>query len=191
MTVFVVTAPTEEPVSVDEAKLHLKVDGTDEDAFIGALITAAREHAESLQNRAYVTQTLRVALPCWPGCSVVKLPRPRLQGVVSITYKQLDGTVATVDPSTYVVDADGEPGGVMLKPGRSWPSATLYPVNPITVTYTAGYGDATDVPQRIKQALLLLVGFWFESRDVLYINGNAVGVPFTVNSLLATDRVYQ
>src|SRR3989442_14053609 len=62
----VVTPPGTEPVTRDEAKLHLRVTGTDDDAYIDGLITAAREYLEKIENRAFITQTLRMQLDSFP-----------------------------------------------------------------------------------------------------------------------------
>ena len=73
MTSYLIAGPGEEPVSLAEAKAFARIDGTDEDALVGALIAAARLHVESLTGRALVSQTWRLVLKCVGGL-IVPLP---------------------------------------------------------------------------------------------------------------------
>ncbi len=137
MTSYLIAGPGEEPVSLAEAKAFARIDGGDEDALVSALVAAARLHVESLTGRALVTQTWRLVLKCVSGL-VVPLP---------------------VVPAMALVDA---PEGAVLQ-GDSVLLASR--VDELTVDYTAGYGDAEDVPQDLKQAVLTLVAYWYEHRD--------------------------
>lgn len=184
--------PAVEPVTVAEAKNHLRVDISDDDALIGALITAAREMIEERSRRALITQTWRRNLDAWPAISL-NLPRPPLQSVTSITYTDGDGNTSTVDSSIYSVDTDSQPGRVALAYDQQWPTvATLATLNPIKITYVAGYGDAaSDVPQRWKQAILLTVGHWYENREATVTGGGIPKeLPLAVESLINLDRAW-
>src|SRR5690606_20838877 len=152
-----VAPPAEEPVMLEEAKLHLRVDTTDEDTLISSLIVSAREHVEAFQLRALVTQTWRLSLDEFPAGRVIRLPRPPLQSVTSITYIDPTGAQQTLDSSVYDVDADSEPGRVVLKADASWPEVADVP-GAVQVEYAAGYGDAAAVPEVVRQAMLLLIG---------------------------------
>ncbi|MGB9845891.1 MAG: head-tail connector protein [Desulfotomaculales bacterium] len=247
-----ITPPATEPVSLAEAKQHLRVDITDDDNLITALITAAREYCEGFQNRAYITQTWQLWLDAWPEGSEIRIPRPPLQSVSDIKYYGTDDTEYIFDAANYFVDAKSEPGRVVLKYGKSWPTIMLRPTNGICVTFIAGYkvyqgtvnvegttvtrisgdefnikwpkqktivinnavyrissvasGDllslveaagsqsavgyeANDVPERIKQAILLLVGHWYDNREIAAAGRLVNEVPFTVNALLWQERV--
>lgn len=188
MRLKLITDPAEEPVSLTEAKAHLRVDIDDDDTFIASLITAAREYVEGAAHRAFVTQTWRLNLDEWPGDDEIELPRPPLQSVTSITYKDSDGTTTTWSSSEYEVDTDSEPGRVKLAYGYSWPSATLAATNPIKITFVAGYGDAEDVPQKWKQAILLLLGHWYENREATIAGTIQRSIPLAVDSLIWLDR---
>lgn len=190
MPVRVVTPPSLEPISVEEAKEHLRIDGFDEDSYIDSLIVTAREWAEKCQRRALITQTLRYSCDAFPTGREIELPRPSLQSVTSIAYKDKDGNVHTLDPATYAVDTESIVGRVVLMPGASWPTFEAYPVNAVSITYEAGYGDApSDVPQRTKQAMFLLVGYWYANREAAQTGALSRQVAFSVESLLAFDRV--
>ena len=105
------TSPAKEPVSLAEAKLHLKIEATDtgEDSLIKRLIVVARRRAEVSTGRALVTQTWTLALDGFPG-GVIEVPRPPLSSVTSITYIDPEGATQTVAADRYRVDAQREPG---------------------------------------------------------------------------------
>lgn len=140
-----------EPVSTAQAKLHLKVDASDDDALIAALVTAARDYWEGAQGRALVLQTCDLVLDQWPLGGEIRLPRAPLRSVVSVTYIDSDGNSNTMAAADYVVDTASEPGRVVLGYSKSWPSETLRPGGAITVRYRAGHAipftaiAATDV----------------------------------------------
>ena len=178
------TPPALEPVTLNQVKTQLKID-LDDDAFdeqIEPLIAAAREWCEGYQNRAYITQTLELALNDWPSCRNVRLPRPPLQSITSVSYTDAEEIAETWDAANYRMDDYSEPGRLIALSGAVWPSGGLSSTNPIRIRYVGGYGDnPEDVPAKIKQAVLLLVCYWFE-------NGYC-DPPQAVKSLLSLDRV--
>jgi len=182
-------APTAEPVTLTEAKTHLRVDVTDDDVLITSLIASARQYVEQIARRALVTQTWRLSIQEFPASGVIILPKPPLQSVTSITYTDITGTTSTVDSNTYTVDTDSEPGRVVLKYGESWPSASLANTNPVQVTFVAGYGAPSAVPEYWKQAILLLVGHWYENREGVAVTGAIPKeMPMAVRSLIQMNR---
>lgn len=190
MKLTLVTAPTAEPISVTEAKSHLRVDISADDTLIGTYITAARQYAEQHLWRALVTQTWDLVLDYWPMGSRIEIPWPPLQSVTSVTYTDDNGDTSTYSSANYIVDTYGEPGGIVLKSTASWPSATLQEVNAVKVRFVAGYGAASAVPEPIKSAIKLLVGTLYENReDVQNAPGIVVtSLPFGVQSLLMPYR---
>ena len=72
-------APTSEPITRAEAKAFAKVDVTDDDSLIDALITAARQLVETEQNRQLMPATYELTLDEFPSSSncPIELPRPR------------------------------------------------------------------------------------------------------------------
>lgn len=176
--------PILEPVTLNQVKSQLKFDLSDDspDDDINDLIPAAREWCEEYQNRAYITQTLELALDSWPCVNAIILPRPPLQSVISIEYTDNAGVTTTWSDSNYVVDDYSEPAKLVKAYGKLWPSVSLDVTNGIVIQYTLGYGlNPEDVPARIRQAIILLVAFWFE-------NG-VCDPPQGIKSLLALDRV--
>lgn len=186
-----ITAPPEEPISLREAQKHLRVNPGDDDDLIVSEITAAREYCEAFQGRAYVTQAWELYLNDWPDLDAIAIPLPPLQSVESVSYKDVDGNVTTLAVDTdYIVDPKAQPGRVVLAYGKSWPTATLYPVNPITVQFTAGYGAPSAVPQKMRQAMLLLIGHLYENREPVLIGSISKEMEFTLSALLWQDRVF-
>jgi len=152
MSSVLVTGPTTEPVTLAEAKAHLRADGSDDDDYITTLITTARQAAENYTRRAFITQTWQYS--CDRLSSTIRLPHQPIQNVASVT---IDGTELSTD--NYDVD---------IASGRIKPLAryTADDIGGIVITYTAGYGDlASDVPAQISQAILLTIGHLYENRE--------------------------
>jgi len=189
MALVLVTAPSEEPIELSEAKNHLRIDGTDEDTLISGLIATAREHAEHFTRRAFITQTWELWLDAWPDGECITLPLPPLQSVAHVKYYGIDDTEYTFDSANYFVDTNNEPGRVVLGYSKSWPTLTLRPANGIVVRYVCGYGAASAVPQAIKQAMLLHIGAMFENREAV-VSGSVNVLPMAYGALLWPYRVF-
>lgn len=192
MALELVTPPVVEPISLSEAKLHLRVDVPDDDAYITSLIVAARQQAESITRRAFVTQTYKLTMDAFP-CGPIYLPRPPLQSVSSITYVDTAGVTQTWSASDYQVEATGgpfaPPGRVAPAYGQSYP-ATRAVFGAVTITFVAGYGSqASDVPQAIRQAILLVLGHWYEHRELAVVGTSVVELPRSAEWLLSPYRV--
>lgn len=179
----VVTAPTEEPISLEEAKENLRFAGDYESDRIRALIKAARIYCERATGKAFVTQTLKLTLDAFTEC-VIRLPRPPLVSVSSIKYDDTAGTEQTLSTSYYVVDASQEPGRVALAYGQVWP-CTYEQIGAVRITYVAGFGGASTVPETIKQAMHLLIAHWFQNREAVGSVGGPVAMA--VDSLLGCE----
>lgn len=201
------TAPVMEPVSLEDAKAYLRIDSENdviEDAYVSSLITAAREYCESYQNRAYITQTWEMGLSGFPFSSsdslndskrgsVIEIPKGRLQTIDSFTYKDTAGLVTPlVQDVDYDLSTRGILGRVCPPFGKIFPLAILYPLDPVVIRFTCGYGDTADsVPGRVKQAILLMTSHWYENRQVVndLRSVNPIEISFTVSALLAQDRI--
>jgi uncharacterized phiE125 gp8 family phage protein len=184
MSLQITVQPTTEPVTADEAKLHLRVDHTADDALIAGLITAAREYCEGYQGRAYITRTYAYTVAPYAGTRI-NLPMAPIQEVTGVTVR-LEGeeTETALTTDDYTLHLNGEFQGIT-------PTNLPSSVETLTVTYTAGYGDAaSDVPQSPKQAMLLLIGHWYENR--MLTQGPTISqqeLPISVKALLQMDRI--
>lgn len=162
MAIDIITPPAAEPITVEEAKHHLRVIGPDDDAQIGAMITAARVMVENRLNRALMPQTIRATADAFGG--YVVLPRPPLLGVTSVSYVDSTGATQTLAPGGYVVDTTREPPRLNAPYGVAWPD-TRAQRGAVTVTYQAGYPDAASVPAPIKQWMLLAIASMYAHRE--------------------------
>lgn len=206
----VVTAIQTEPVSLDEARLHLRIDAdnTSEDDLISALIVTAREVAEQYTGRALAPQTLEAALDEFPNlrsrqwthrrqtlarCDEIELPRPPVTAVASIKYTDLDGTEQTVDPTWYSLSTYGDSREITLAYGRFWPF-TQPIADAVRIRFAAGYGadGGPALPKAVKAAILLLVGHLYENRqDVIAdVRAVAVQIPMGAEALLDTVKLW-
>lgn len=188
MALSLVTAPAIEPVTVAEARAHLRIDGNDHDDVIARLIRAARRRAEAATRRALVTQTWDLTLddfPCW----AIEMPRPPLVSVTHIKYYDTTGAQQTLSAALYLVDSKSEPARITPAYGQSWPM-TRDQVNAVEVRFVAGYGADTAVPDDIKAAILLMVGHLFEHREEVS-DLQTYKLPFAVDALLDHYTVFK
>lgn len=209
MAARLVTAPTDYPIELAQAKAHLRVSTSDEDDLILALVAAATTRIEEETRRALITQTWELNLDYFevpnrelitPPVSfrpaVISLPRPPLQSVSWVTY--IDGDQNTVylydsvgsptETSALLVDTSSQPGRITPAYNGTWP-ATLDQMNAVAIRYVAGYGPNGDsVPAPLKSAVLLLLGHLYENREAVG-ESSLVELPLGVRFLLEPYRV--
>lgn len=187
MALVLTEAPAAEPISVSEAKAFLRVDGDDENALIGSLITTARSLIERTLGLALITQSWSYFLDAWPGSLCVVLPIAPVQSVTAIKLYDSSGTPTALGTASYSADVLSQPARIALQAAA--PPVVMRPLNAIEIDFTAGYGDGADaVPSPLRQALLLLVAHWYERREPVTIDGTPLEVPYTVAGLLAPYR---
>lgn len=179
--------PAEEPVTLSEAKKQANVVASDDDAYVSALIVAARELLERDTNRALVTRTMRLRLHQFPGERYIRLPKPPLDRVTEIAYVDTSGVDRVLSAAEYSVDTDREPGVIWLAPGGSWPATRADQVNAVEIAFVAGYGGRSSVPQRAKHAILLLVAYWYQNRETVGMVANEL--EFTYSALVQSLRI--
>ena len=161
---------------------------TTEDTYLQSLIKTARKYCEKHENRAYITQTWELHMNEFPSDNgVIELPFGSLQSVDSITYKDSDGNTTTLTENTdYIVNTNAICGKIAPVYGGSYPSFTPYPLLPVIITFTCGYGDsASDIPERVKLAMKLLIQHWYDNRIIVSkLLSNMKEVEFTFTSIL-------
>jgi len=128
--------PVAEPISLVEAKLHLRVDHTTDDELIKTLISAARIWCESYEGRAYMVRTSQIKLNTF---GKIELPFPPVLSVSSITYIDTAGDTQTLDSSVYTLYNSGDYAYIGLAYNQQWPSVQSLIDEPITVTYVHGF----------------------------------------------------
>lgn len=175
MRLDIVSPPAAEPVSLAEAKGHLRVDldfDADDD-LISRQIQSARIKCEAYARQAFVTTGFELYLDGFPiryGFHATALARQNvielgvcpLIAVESITYLDDDDVEQTLDPSTYRV-LPGKPGAIQLRRLETWPSCPPQ-LDAVCVRFTAGYGAAADVPAPAKDAILITLANPYANR---------------------------
>ena len=191
MALSLITAPSEEPITVAEAKASppLRVAVATDDTDIGTLITTARKLAETYSLHALVTQTWELVLDGFPTGGIV-VPMPPLQSVTSIKYIDTDGTQQTLDPLEYSVDDDSIPGLIVPAYGETWPS-TRDEVNAVRVRFVAGFGAAAAVPEDIKSWIKIMVGTMYDNPQALVVGQTVAAIPRNFVDALLDDYRYR
>lgn len=185
-------APSVTPISLTEAKLHLRIDSNDEDALVTALVSSAVAYFDGYSGvlgRALVTQTWQQDFSAFGD--MMRLPVGDLLSVVSVSYYDSTNAQQTLGPSVYTAFSDTIGPYITLKPGQAWPS-TYARHDAVRITWTAGYGPAAaDVPYTLRTAMLLLVGHWYANREATTVGDSASELPLAVASIRAQFcRVY-
>jgi uncharacterized phiE125 gp8 family phage protein len=177
----VITEPLIEPITLSEAKAHLRVDSIDEDALILGYIKSARKYLEWRTGRALFSQTLEIVMDRFPSSSVthVRLPRATpLTAVDSVKYTDDDGTETTWDASLYALDTDNYPGSLRPIPGETYPDFTPHPVNAVRIRYTCGDNSSPLVaPELYKIPIYLLLERFYDHRSNFAFDARGDLVP--------------
>lgn len=159
-----ISGPQVEPVTVAEAKKHLRLTLNDDDHVIANAITSARQAVERDTGKSLITQTWRLKLDMWPKYGITLLHGP-VQSVTSITYVNDAGSVTTWNTSEYDVLSDGIPGHIQPAWNYDWPEVRG-DYKGITVTYVTGYGDTgSSVPYELRTAMLLRVEMFYDGEN--------------------------
>lgn len=202
MNPTLISGPTVEPLTLAEAKEHLKIDHADEDNYITSLISASRKFAEDYTRLRLIEQTLMWTLDRWPGYGgsigeshplvvgyqknrFIEVPRGPLISVTSITTYD-DADVGTEwDAENYYVSSPQN--RIYRRTGVAWPSAGRTGGG-IEILYKAGFGTlANDIPKSLRQALLQMVSHLYIHREPV-TEGTVLNVPFTVREQLNLFR---
>ena len=214
------TPPAAEPLSLAETKAYLKVAGTEDDTVISQIITALRKSCEDWTGRALVMQTWTLWRDAFPhrqkdrlphdgyfelpvdfadeAQRMISIPRSPLQSVTFLKTYNTGHQATTFDASKYFVDTVSEPGRVVLNQSSSWLTG-LRPANAVEIEFVAGYGNASAVPDALKQGMLLWVKLLVADRNWLFEQGESTAgliefnqhdVPPQVASLWSPYKIY-
>lgn len=192
-----VVPPAAPPVSLAEAKAHLRIDHDLDDAKVEGAIAGAVAHLDGyagILGRAIVSQTWRQDFPFWPASRCLPLPLAPVASIGSVTYRPAGGGAAvTVDPASYRLLAGASDPSVLLPVGFA-PALDCAP-DAISVEFIAGYGLASDAnwkalcPGALRSAILLMVGDLYRFTDSAALGpASAVPMSVTVDRLLFPFR---
>ncbi|MEM6616625.1 MAG: phage head-tail connector protein [Pseudomonadota bacterium] len=182
MPLSLVTAPAVEPISLAEAKTHIRIDHEHEDLYIQALIVSVRVRFEATLNRALITQTWALLLDDWPLYGLAEIVPAPVQSISSVTVKTPNGT-QTVAPTAYQLDGVSTPARLKFTGPLPTTDGSL---NAITIEFLTGFGaTAANLPADIRHAMLFTLAHWYEHRDPMYGDDVARAIPPAAEELLA------
>lgn len=171
-------------IPLEEIKAHLRIEHSREDDSLEQILASAVDYAEQVTRRIIGHRTVTLPMDRFPGREMV-LPVTPVQSVDSIQYTLTDGSEETLDPESYRLLAHVEPP--ILLPTGSWPSGVAQEPGAVRLVVEAGY---TELPGSIRQALLLLVGHYYENREVMRERyANVHEMPFAVAALLHPYKI--
>lgn len=170
-----VTQPTAEPITVDEAKVHLRVDGNLEHDYIEALVIVAREYVETVLGLSL--------MPCeWlmitDASDSIALPMGPVTAVAWVKDSS-DDPISYVSTLDQKVELSGASGLVQIR----------YAAGCAALDAEANVARAA-VPALFKQAIKLIVGHLYENREDVVVGSGltASKLPVGVNAILSPHR---
>lgn len=181
------TPPTTQPITLAEAKLHLRVDIDDDDSLILSLIDAATSACEHLMGRAIMPQKWQLSA-CGFGAGVLVLQRPTVTAIDSFAYVDPSGATQTLAPVAYrLIIGSDYTAAVVPAYNTSWPAVMSQP-DSVNVVFSCGYADAGNVPGPIKSWIKLMVGALYKNREL--VTDKQVFTLGMADSLLDRYRVW-
>ncbi len=185
MALFRTVGPEAEPVTLADAKAHLRLDHDGEDGLIEGLIRAAREEVEASCGLALIAQDWRLTLDRVPRSGTVAIRRHPVVEILSVTVYGADGEASLLQPQGLALDRASRPARLHF---ADVPQPRIA-MNGIEIDFRAGFGEAgTDVPDLLKRAMLALVAHWFEFRATFGAESQPVSYPAGYDRLIAPWR---
>jgi uncharacterized phiE125 gp8 family phage protein len=188
MHVQTTVGPAQEPLSIEECRDQVRVDGTDYDADLVRFLKAARQRAERMTGLRLITQTVQLTADGFGGGyhdrPGVELPVAPIQSVDQVSYLSDEATWTVLDPAEYRLVTTCEPMQLAPAYRKAWPGV-FESVQSVRVTATVGFGSApADVPEDIRQAVALLLGHYFAHREAVVAGITAAPLPLGVSDML-------
>ena len=170
-----------------DAKDFLKVDTTADDTLIDNLIKAATQSCEIYTNRYFLDTLVTQYADKW--VDIENLYKSPVSAITHIKYYDSDDSLQTLAGTVYLLDEVSQPARIGLKPNQSYPNIANR-INAIEVKYTVGYGTAsTDVPEGIRQAVLITIGNFYENRQSVITGRTATELPLSSQYLLNQYKI--
>lgn len=152
-----IAPPQGQVVSRKDVKDTARITSLKDDGLIDRAIKIGTEYCEQMiaGHRQFLTASYAVGVSDW-WCGQLKIPRPPLQTVDAIYYYDTDGNQQTLDESSYTVTVPWRSQGtVTLLASAALPDVQCDIPYPIEIHFTCGYGDASEVPEGIKYAIVV------------------------------------
>ena len=184
MNYYLVTAPTSEPITLEEAKLYLRVDNSVEDSLITTLIVAARKQVESDTWCSLMPQTWKLSLDYNEVKTFTGLTKTPITAISHIKYFDINVVQQTLSTGSYQTNILNEPAIIEI---TEMPTINKQ-MNAFEIQFTSGYTNAAAVPQELKLAMHLLIGHWYEHREAVTI-GNMKELPMGYDALISAYKL--
>ncbi|MBC8437346.1 MAG: phage head-tail connector protein [Planctomycetes bacterium] len=180
---YVSVQPSLEPITVEDARLHLDLDDNYYDSQLSQLITVARKRVEQDSRRSLVSQTHVLSMDIFPSSGVIELPTAPVISVTSVTYVDTNDAVQTFSDTKYSVDSNNTPSRIVINDGEDFPTVRGH-YDDIKITYVAGYGTSrNDVDEVAKFAIKMMISHLFNSPSIT-AHGTVNVVPLGYDSLV-------
>lgn len=179
MGYVLITPPATLAVTLAAAKEYLRILHDDEDAAIERLIAAATSHAETMTGRLIAAQTWEYRLPSFGGA--IAIEKGPVASITSVTYRDGDGVDQVLASTAYALAIDEDPQQLLAT--GEWPAGA----SAVRVRYAAGFAESDPVLAAIRQAILMLVGHWFDNRSTAAA-GTTTEIPLSFDALLWPHR---
>ncbi len=177
---------SEEPLTLDDVKAHVRNFENDDDAFLTGLISVAREWIETRTHTKLRAFDVDLVFDAFPP--VIELPFAPVSSITSITHFDSAGEEQTLATSEYQSDLVSRPHRICPVFGSTWPVPDTR-LNAVKVTFVAGYGDGNPAPAAAIHAMKLLIGHWDRNREAVLIGTISKQIEFSVMSLVLPLRV--
>ena len=187
---YLKTAPTATPVSLAEAKTHLRVTGSDDDTYITTLIDVATQTAEEFLNLKLMSQTWVLYLDQFPDYFDLLVGTLKTADIGAIKYYNDSNVLTTLASSNYFLDEFHRPTRIYFADDATIPDTYDRP-NAVQLEFTLGYTTGSNVPAPIRQAILLMIGTYYEIRQDVVTGTIATHIPKTSEFLLRQYRIQQ
>ena len=173
--------------TTSEAKDFLKVDTTADDTLIDNLIKAATQSCQIYTNRYFMTTLVTQYSDNW--MEFYRLYKSPVVGITHVKYYDTNDTLQTLNASNYILDGVSEPARIGISVTGTLPDLSDR-INAVQVKYNVGYGDTSNqVPEGIRQAVLITIGNWYENRQSVISGRTATELPLSSQYLLKQYKV--
>lgn len=170
-----------------EAKDFLKVDTTADDTLIDSLIKAATQSCQIFTNRYFLDTTVTQYSDNW--FEFYRLYKSPVISITHVKYYDTNDTLQTLASSNYILDNISQPARIGISVDGTLPNLADR-INAVEVKYSVGYGElSSDVPEGIKQAVLITIGNWYENRQTVITGRTATELPLSSQYLLEQYKI--
>tara|TARA_R110000744_G_scaffold278092_2_gene390377 strand:- start:6563 stop:7165 length:603 start_codon:yes stop_codon:yes gene_type:complete len=177
-------------VTLAEAKSHLRVDFSEDDAYINSLCMAAQETFENYCNVILMDTTISQFCSYWTDTQQLYHSPISGSGEASVTSIEyfVNGTLTTWPNTNYIPNIHACPVTIWTAENETYPTQDVRP-DAIKIIYKIGYNNIANVPDGAKQAIKILVGQWYENRQEAVVGRSVGRIPMTATYLMNKYKI--